>query len=90
MIRNLLRTSGVYSSMRCMALVLVCSLPTLAQPRQEPIDTLIQSIWQARNEGRWQDVATARQQARDLLRQVPIDSPRFEGWVRQVQQAYQS
>ena len=88
--RNSLLRSGVYSSMRRLPLFFLAFLTIPAQVQQEPVDLAIQQMWQARTEGRRQDAVAARQQARDLLASVPVDSPRYQNAVQQVSQAYQS
>ena len=94
--RNSHSRSGVYSYMLRVPLLLICSLAAWAQhwapqdPQQDPINAAIQSVWQARNEGRFDDAGAARDQARSLLQRAPVDAPQFQGWVQQVAQAYQS
>jgi tetratricopeptide (TPR) repeat protein len=90
--RNWTRSSGVYTDMLRIPLFLVCSLAALAQPspRQDPLETALQAVWQARNNGRFEEAIAAREQARALLKRAPADSPRFPGWVQQVTQLYQS
>ena len=90
--RNWTRCSGVYSNMLRLPLFLVCSLAVLAQqrPQQDPLDGAIQAVWQARNDGRFQEAAAARERARALLQRMPADSPRFAGWAPQVAQLYQN
>jgi tetratricopeptide (TPR) repeat protein len=72
-------------------LFLFCSLAALAQPSppQDPLDTAIQAVWQNGN-GRFEEAAAAREQARALLQRAPAASPRFGGWVQQVAQLYQN
>jgi tetratricopeptide (TPR) repeat protein len=88
---NWTRWSGVYSNMHRAPLFLVCSLAALAQQstQQDPLDTAIQAVWQARSNGRFEDAAAAREQARAQLQRAPADSPRFTDWVYQVMQLYQ-
>jgi len=91
--RNWTRRSGVYSNMLRVPLFLVCSLAALAQPpspQQAPLDTTIQAVWQARSDGHFEEAATAREQARALLRRAPVDSSQFANWVQQVMQLYQA
>jgi len=90
--RNWTRHSGVYSNMQRVPLFLVCSLAALAQesPRQDPFDSAIQAVWQARNNGRFEEAAAAREQARALLQHAPADSPQFAGRLQQVAQLYQN
>jgi truncated hemoglobin YjbI len=95
--RNSHRRSGVYSYMLRLPLLLICSLAAWPQPhwaqqapQQDPINAAIQTVWQARSEGRFEDAAAAREQARSLLQHAPVDAPQYQGWVQQVSQAYQS
>ncbi len=96
--RNSHSRSGVYSYMLRVPLLLICSLAAWAQaqhwaqqaPQQDPINAALQAVWQARNEGRFEDAAAARDQARSLLQRSPVDAPQYQGWVQQVAQAYQS
>ena len=73
-------------------LLLVCWFAALAQPspQEDPLDALIQAVWQARSQGRFEEAAARREQARALLRSVPADSPQFAGWARQVAQFYRT
>jgi len=88
------RYSHIYSTMHRVPLFLVCSLAALAQPspqtppQQNPLDTAIQAVWQARTNGRFEEAAAAREQARAQLRRASVDSPRFTEWVYQVMQLY--
>ena len=81
--RNSTGSSGVYSNMHRLCLLLVCSSAALAQPapRQDPLDKAIQAVYQADN-AHFQEAAAAREQARALLQRVPPDSPRFAGWAQ--------
>jgi tetratricopeptide (TPR) repeat protein len=90
--RNWTGSSGVYTHMLRVSLFLVLTWAAPAQPsrQQDPLDAAIQAVWQARNTGRFDDAAAAREQARALLQRAPVDSPRFAGWVQQVAQAYQN
>ena len=90
--RNSHSRSGVYSYMLRVPLLLICSLAAGAQPwaQEDPINAAVQSVWQARNEGRFDDAAAARDQARSLLQRAPVDAPQYQGWVQQVAQAHQS
>ncbi|SPE43506.1 exported hypothetical protein [Candidatus Sulfopaludibacter sp. SbA3] len=90
--RNWTRLSGVYCNMLRVTLILVCSWSALAQLSQwqNPMNTALQAVWQARNEGRFAEAAAAREQARALLQRVAADSPGFAGWAQQVAQLYAS
>jgi tetratricopeptide (TPR) repeat protein len=76
--------------MHRLPLLMVCSLAAMAQqpPPQDPLDTAIQSVWQARNDGRFEEATAARERARNLLQHAPVDSPRFADRVLQVAQSY--
>ncbi len=90
--RNWTRLPGVYNTMQRISLVTVFSLVAAAQPlmQQDPLDTAIQAVWQSRTQGNFEGAGAAREQARALLQRVPVDSPRFAGWVQQVAQIYQA
>lgn len=89
--RNWTRCSGVYRDMLRVPLFLVSSLAVLAQPMpRDPLDTTLQQYWQARQQGRIEDAALRRQEARALLEAVTPDSPRLRMWVQQVTQLYQN
>jgi tetratricopeptide (TPR) repeat protein len=88
--RNSTRCSSVNTHMHRLPLFLVCSLAVMAQPspQQDPMDTAIQTVWEARSDGRFDEAAAARERARALLQRMPVDSPRFAGWVQRVAQLY--
>jgi len=87
--RNPSRSSGVYRNMHRTPLFLVCTLAALAQqPQQDPMDTAIQAVWQARADGHFEQAGAAREQARAQLQNTPAESPRFAAWVQQVAQLY--
>jgi Flp pilus assembly protein TadD len=89
--RNWKARFGFYITMRRVPLLLIGSLAVLAQaPREDPLDQAIKAAWQARNEGRFDNAAAAREQARSLLQRVPAASPQFSNWVRQVAQLYEA
>lgn len=88
--RNLPECLGVYCTMRCVALILLCCCPALAQaPKQEPIEAALTAA-QRGNGGSAGDAAAARNQARSLLQQVPVDEPRFSMWAQSVSQLYRN
>lgn len=87
--RNRTRSSGVYRNMHRTPPLLICALAALAQqPQQDPMDTAIQAVWQARSECRFEEAGAAREQARALLQHTPVDSPGFASWTLQVSQLY--
>ncbi|MGA2039473.1 MAG: tetratricopeptide repeat protein [Bryobacteraceae bacterium] len=53
-------------------------------------ETAIQAAWQARSQGRFEEAAARREQARALLQTVPADSPPFAGCAEQLAQLYQN
>jgi tetratricopeptide (TPR) repeat protein len=73
-------------------LFLLCSLSAVAQqsPPQDPLDAAVQAVWRSRSNGRFEEAAAGREQARALLQRAPADSPRFGGWVQQVAQLFQN
>lgn len=89
--RNWTGCSGVYRDMLRVPLLLASTLAALAQPMpRDPLDTTLQQYWQARQQGRIEDAASRRQEARTLLQGVPPDSPRLPMRVQQVSQLYQN
>src|SRR6185369_7710741 len=63
----------------------------MAQPQQlSPLDSAIQAFHKARSEGRFEEAAAKREEARTLLAQTPVESERFAGQVQGVSQLYQS
>src|ERR1700691_3292926 len=67
--------------------------PVLAQwgrpvPQQAPVDALIQSYQSAFSIGKFDEAAAARDQARALLNQIPVDDPQFANWAQRVSQLY--
>ena len=64
-------------------LFLAAAVGAMAQPPDavHPLDTALQAAWQAMGDGRFEETAAKREQARTLLRSVPADSPRFIAWV---------
>jgi tetratricopeptide (TPR) repeat protein len=90
--RNWIHGPGVYCNMLRLPLFLACALVAVAQlaPQQDPLDTAIQRVWRARNNGSPEEAVAARDQARVLLQRVPVDSPRLAGWAQQVMQLYQN
>jgi len=88
---NSTRRPGVSSNMHRVPLFLAYLSVVLAQqPQQDPLDTAIQAVWQARTDGHIQEAAAARDQARALLQHTPVDSQGFAVWVQQVSQLYRN
>ena len=54
------------------------------------MDAALRTAWQVNNNGRPEEVLSARDAARSLLRAMPVDEPRFPYWVQQVAQLYQN
>jgi len=74
---------------------LLFASPLLAQlvqpaPQQAPIDALIGSYQSAFRNGRYDEAAAKRDQARALLGQIPVDDPQFANWAQRVSQIYDS
>lgn len=89
---NSVCTSGVYRNMKRAALVLVACVAAWSQgPRAlDPVGAVLQKAWQAQGSGGSAEVAARREEARDLLRRAPADSPRFAGWAQQVANLYRN
>lgn len=83
---------GFYIDMLRVPLLMVFSLAALAQqsPQEDALGAAIRAAWQARSQGRFEEAAAGREQARTLLQRVPADSPQFGGWAQQVAQLYQN
>jgi tetratricopeptide (TPR) repeat protein len=69
--------------------------PVLAQsgrpaPQQAPVDALIQSYQSAFSNGRFDEAAAARDQARALVSQIPVDDPQFANWAQRVSGIYEN
>ncbi len=64
--------------------------PTRPVPQQSPIDALIQSYQSADSNGRYEEAAATRDQARALLAQIPADDPQFANWAERVSQTYEN
>src|ERR1700676_5007456 len=59
-------------------------------PQQEdPVQSAIRAYQNAREQGRFDEAVTKRELARDLLDQIPPDSPQLGHSVRNVAQIYQ-
>jgi hypothetical protein len=89
---NWIRCSGANTGVHLVPLFLILSVAALAQqpPPQDPLDAAIQAVWQASGEGRFQDAAGSREQARTLLQRKPADAPQFANWALQVASLYQN
>jgi len=70
--RNWRSCSGVYSGMTRGPLLLLVSYSVWAQPvpRQEPMDTAIQAVWQARGMGQFAEASDKLAQARERLQRT--------------------
>jgi tetratricopeptide (TPR) repeat protein len=80
--------------LRGLAYVLFAA-PVLAQwgrpvPQQAPVDALIQSYQSAYSNGRFDEAAAARDQARALLNQIPVEDPQFANWTQRVSGLYEN
>src|SRR5580704_12609454 len=80
--------------LRGLAYVLFAA-PLLAQwgrpvPQQAPVDALIQSYQSAYSNGKFDEAAAARDQARALLNQIPVDDPQFANWAQRVSGIYEN
>ncbi len=78
--------------LRSLAYLLFAS-PLAAQwgrpvPQQAPVDALIQSYQSAYSNGRYDEAAATRDQARAVLSQIPVDDPQFVNWAQRVSQLY--
>ena len=79
---------------RSLAYVLFAA-PVLAQsgrpvPQQAPVDALVQSYQSAFSNGKFDEAAAARDQARALLNQIPVDDPQFANWAKRVSGIYEN
>ena len=84
---------AVSSPMRGSLAYLLLASPLLAQsgrpvPQQAPVDALVQSYQSAYSNGRYDEAAAKRDQARALLSQIPVDDPQFANWAQRVSQLY--
>jgi hypothetical protein len=59
-------------------------------PQQAPVDALIQSYQSACSNGKFDEAAAARDQARALLNQIPVDDPQFANWAQRVSGIYEN
>ena len=72
---------------------LLFAAPVAAQwgwpvPQQAPVDALVRSYQSAFSNARYAEAAAARDQARALLTQIPVDDPQFVNWAQRVSQLY--
>ena len=79
--------------MRHALIYILLTAPLLAQSdrpdfEQAAIDALIQSYQSAYKEGRFNEAAAKRDQARALLNQTPVTDPQFANWAQRVSQLY--
>jgi tetratricopeptide (TPR) repeat protein len=59
-------------------------------PQQAPIDALIRSYQSAYSNGKFDEAAAARDQARALLNQIPVDDPQYANWAQRVSGIYEN
>src|ERR1700684_3414936 len=59
-------------------------------PQQAPVDALIRSYQSAFSNGRSDEAAAARDQARALVSQIPVDDPQFANWAQRVSGIYEN
>jgi tetratricopeptide (TPR) repeat protein len=78
------------TNMRRTLLCFFCSLTVLAQSPRPPIELAIEAYRTAHAEGRFDEAAAHRQDARSLLNRTPVETPQFASWVQQVVQLYQA
>lgn len=72
-------------------LLVLCSTVAFSQvPPREPFDIAVQSYWDARAGGNFEQAAARREEARRLLAQTPSDLPQFLGRVSTIAQIYQN
>lgn len=73
-------------------LLLCCTVVALAQipPQEDPVRAAINASQTAHNQGRFDEAAVKRAQARSLLDQVPGNSPQFGNFVERVAFLYQT
>src|SRR5437879_4209857 len=72
-------------------LFLLCSTLALGQiPQREPFEIAVQSYWDARNSGNFDQARARREEAHSLLAQTPLDSPLLANRVQTVAQLYQN
>src|SRR6266403_1420430 len=70
-------------------LFVLCSIVALGQvPQREPFDIAVQSYWDARAGGNFDQARFRREEARNLLAQTPSDSPLLPSRVQTVAQLY--
>ena len=69
--------------------LLVCSFAALAQgPLQDPMRDAVDAYRKAHRDGRFDEAAAKRQEARKLLDRIPVDAPSFPSWVSSVASLY--
>src|SRR5262245_5692155 len=74
--------------MRVFGLVLCCIAAVAQEPPPDPLHDVVNAYVQALLEGRFEEAATNRQEARKRLESLPVDSPMFPGWVASVASLY--
>ena len=74
-------------------LLLLCGMALPAQrpqrPPEDPLAAPLRAVATARQEGRFEDAAARRDEARQLIDRLPVDAPQFAGWAQSVSQLYQ-
>ena len=65
-------------------------VPTAQNQPTDPISARREAFWNARREGRFADATTLRNEARAILRQLPVEPGRFFSQAQQVVEMYQS
>jgi hypothetical protein len=78
------------TNMRRTLLCFFCSFTVLAQAPRQPIELAIEAYRTAHVEGRFDEAAAHREDARALLNRTPVQAPQFAFWVQQVVQLYQA
>jgi hypothetical protein len=75
--------------MRCALLCVLCCLTVLAQAPRQALDLSFEAYRTAHAEGRFDEAAARRDDARALLNRTPVEAPQFVSWAQQVVQLYQ-
>ena len=90
MASNLLASVSMGVNMCRTLLCVLCSLTVLAQEPRPPLDLALEAYRTAHTEGRFDEAAARREDARSLLNRTPVETPQFTSWVQQVVQLYQA
>src|SRR6185436_4745089 len=88
--RNLQSAVRVYRHMIWAIAIWLIPLAALAQQTRpiEPFAAAHNAYGEAHNEGRFEDAARYREEARRLLAKVPSDAPPLAGWAASVADIY--